>query len=48
MATYLADALLTLLTWWLDHNMPYPPAQMDEMFQVLAMPGVWAALETIL
>ncbi|HEX9923859.1 MAG TPA: TetR/AcrR family transcriptional regulator [Anaerolineae bacterium] len=48
MATYLAGALLTLLTWWLDHNMPYPPEQMDEMFQVLAMPGVWAALETTL
>lgn len=48
MATYLAGALLTLLTWWLDHNMPYPPEQMDEMFQVLAMPGVWTALETTL
>jgi AcrR family transcriptional regulator len=48
MANYLAGALLTLLTWWLDHNMPYPPEQMDEMFQVLAMPGVWAALGTTL
>jgi AcrR family transcriptional regulator len=44
MATYLAGALLTLLTWWLDNDMPYPPERMDEMFQALAMPGVWAAL----
>jgi AcrR family transcriptional regulator len=44
MANYLAGTLLTLLTWWLDNNMPYPPERMDEMFQELAMPGVWAAL----
>jgi len=44
MANYLAGALLTLLTWWLDNNMPYPPKRMDEMFQELTMPGVWAAL----
>ena len=43
-ANYLAGTLLTLLTWWLDNNMPYPPERMDEMFQELAMPGVWAAL----
>lgn len=44
MANYLAGALLTLLTWWLDNDMPYPSERMDEMFQELAMPGVWAAL----
>jgi AcrR family transcriptional regulator len=43
-ANYLAGALLTLLTWWLNNNMPYPPERMDEIFQQLAMPGVWAAL----
>jgi AcrR family transcriptional regulator len=44
MANYLAGTLLTLLIWWLENNMPYPPERMDEMFQALAMPGVWAAL----
>ncbi|MCB9078807.1 MAG: TetR/AcrR family transcriptional regulator [Anaerolineaceae bacterium] len=44
MAQYLAGALLTLLTWWLDNHMPYPPEQMDATFQALAMPGVWAVL----
>lgn len=44
LATYLAGTLLTLLIWWLDHNMPYPPERMEEMFQELAMPGVGAVL----
>ncbi len=42
--TYLAGALQTLLLWWLDRKMPYPPERMDEMFQQLVMPGVNAAL----
>ncbi|HTP11730.1 MAG TPA: TetR/AcrR family transcriptional regulator [Anaerolineae bacterium] len=41
---YLAGALQTLLLWWLDRKMPYPPERMDEMFQQLVMPGVNAAL----
>lgn len=43
-ANYLAGTLLTLLTWWLDHDMPYPPERMDEIFQQLTIPGVWLAL----
>ena len=43
-AIYLAGALMTLLIWWLDNNMPYPPKRMDEMFQALTMPGLSAAL----
>ena len=43
-AIYLAGALMTLLIWWLENDMPYPPKRMDEMFQVLTTPGVSAAL----
>jgi hypothetical protein len=43
-ANFLAGALLTLLTWWLDNDMPYSPERMDEMFQQLAMPGAWTAV----
>ena len=39
---YLAGAFLNLLKWWLEAEMPYSPERMDEMFQQLAMPGVWA------
>jgi len=42
--TYLVGALQALLTWWLDNDMPYPPEQMDEMFQQLTIPGISAVL----
>jgi hypothetical protein len=42
---YLASALLTLLKWWLAADMPYPPEQMESIFQQLALPGVWAMLK---
>jgi len=44
-AQYLAGAFLNLLKWWVEAEMPYPPEQMDAMFQQLALPGVWAMLE---
>jgi AcrR family transcriptional regulator len=43
-AQYLAGALLNLLKWWVVAESPYSPEQMDEMFQRLALPGVWATL----
>lgn len=42
---YLAGAFLTLLKWWLAADMPYPPEQMEGIFQQLALPGVWAMLK---
>jgi AcrR family transcriptional regulator len=44
-AQYLAGAFLNLLKWWLSAEMPYTPEQMDELFQHLALPGVWATVE---
>jgi AcrR family transcriptional regulator len=41
---YLAGAFLNLLKWWIEAEMPYSPERMDEMFQQLAMPGVWAIM----
>lgn len=45
-ADYLAGALLTVLRWWLDNAMPYPPEQIDAMFQQLVAPGVAAVLQS--
>ncbi|GHO78289.1 TetR family transcriptional regulator [Ktedonobacter sp. SOSP1-85] len=42
---YLAGALLTLLKWWIAADMPYPPEQIESIFQQLALPGVWAMLK---
>jgi Transcriptional regulator C-terminal region len=44
MSQYLAGAFVNLLKWWLEAEMPYSPERMDEMFQQLAMPGVWATV----
>jgi AcrR family transcriptional regulator len=43
-ADYMAGAILTMLRWWLDNGMPYPPEQMDAIFQQLVLPGVQATL----
>ena len=41
---HMAGALLTLLKWWLAHDMPYTPARMDALYRQLVMPGVNAVL----
>ena len=42
---YLAGAFLTLFKWWIAADMPYPPEQMETIFQQLALPGVQAMLK---
>lgn len=42
---HLSGAFLNLLKWWLEAEMPYTPEQMDNIFQQLALPGVWATLK---
>jgi AcrR family transcriptional regulator len=44
LSNYLAEGILELLKWWLDHEMPYPPEQMDEIFHQLFMPGMRGVL----
>jgi len=41
---YLVNTLTALLTWWLDHNMPYPPEQINDMFLQLTQPSVNAIM----
>jgi AcrR family transcriptional regulator len=43
-AHYTAGAILTMLQWWLDHEMPYSSEQMDALFYQLVIPGVQATL----
>ena len=35
-----AGALLSLLTWWMDHGMREPPEQMDELFHRMVWNGM--------
>jgi AcrR family transcriptional regulator len=41
---YLVSSLLSLVKWWLDNDMPYPPEQMDRIFRTLTAPGLEVAL----
>lgn len=41
---YVVSALLSLLTWWLDNDLPYSAEQMAQMFERLTRPAVAAAL----
>lgn len=41
---YVVGALLSLLTWCLDNDLPYPAEQMAQMFERLTRPAVAAAL----
>ncbi len=45
LTTHLASSLQTLLTWWLDNDMPYSPEQMNEMFLQLVTEGINAVIE---
>ena len=46
-AQYLAGAILSLLRWWLDAEMPYTPEQMEKIFQQLALPGIKSIVEGV-
>ena len=39
-AEFLVGALISLISWWLDHGMPYSPKEMNTMFNELAEQGV--------
>jgi AcrR family transcriptional regulator len=41
---HLVSSLLSLMTWWLDRNMPYPPEKMEGMFRTLVRPSLETAL----
>lgn len=40
LAHYIATSYLSLLSWWLDHDLPYTAEQMDSLFQQLVFPGI--------
>ncbi len=44
-ATFLAGALWSVLLWWLEAGMPYPPEQINKMFHTLATEGIAAVTE---
>lgn len=43
-AHWIVSSFLSLMTWWLDRDLPYTAEVMDDMFRQLTMPGIEAAL----
>jgi AcrR family transcriptional regulator len=41
---YTVSSLLSLMTWWLDHRMPFPVEKMDDLFHTLTAPGIASML----
>jgi len=46
LANYFAGSLLSLVTWWLENSMPYPPDQMATIFRQLFFQGAQSILDT--
>jgi AcrR family transcriptional regulator len=42
---YIVSTLTALLTWWLDHDMPYPAERINDIFRQLAQPSVEAIMQ---
>ena len=40
---HLASSLIASLAWWVEHNLPYPPKRMNEIFQQLTQPAIQSA-----
>ncbi len=41
---YVAGALWSVLTWWMDYKVPLPPDEMNSLFRQLTFPGLDATL----
>jgi hypothetical protein len=45
MAYHTAGSLFSLLSWWVNHNMPYSPEEMAQMSHDLCVHGISAQVE---
>ncbi len=41
---YLASTLMAVVTWWVDHNSPLPPEEIDQVFRGLVLPTIRSVL----
>jgi len=41
---HLTGSLISLIAWWVAHDMAYTPEQMNDMFRRLALPGLAAII----
>ena len=43
LTNHITSTMLELLKWWISHNKPYSPQQMDEYLQALINPCIQSA-----
>jgi AcrR family transcriptional regulator len=41
---YTVGAFMALIGWWMEHDMPSPPDEMDRLVRTLTIPGIVAGL----
>lgn len=44
LTNHITSTSIELLKWWMNHNMPYTPQQMDQYFQELINPCIHSSL----
>lgn len=37
---YLAATLVTVMTWWVDHNNPLSPEEIDDLYRSFVVPSI--------
>lgn len=43
-AQHSAGSLFSMVSWWLENDMPYPPEEMARIYHSMTVPGIRAAL----
>jgi AcrR family transcriptional regulator len=43
-AQHIAGSLFSMMSWWLENDMPYPPEEMARIYHFVTVPGIRAAL----
>lgn len=46
-AAHIASALLALMEWWLENEMPHPPERMAEIYSQLVVQAAWKVMPDI-
>lgn len=46
-AFHMASSLLSVLQWWLENDMPYPPERMAEIYSQLVVESAWNVMHGV-
>jgi AcrR family transcriptional regulator len=46
-AFHMASSLLSVMQWWLENEMPYPPERMAEIYHQLVVESAWSEMRGV-